>query len=149
MKTLIFILCFMSSCNANNTQEKRFKLDFWDYNSSMAYSLHYHFDNEGMFVVRMGGLKNESVDTLIRKNLSDNELNIIYNALCDIPIDSLKSEYINPLTEDGDQKRIELSINNKVKDIRISNVYQEDISLLINVVNEFLDDKLKIEYRER
>jgi len=139
----------MSSCNTNNTQEKRFKIDFWDYNFSMAYSLHYHFDNEGMFVVRMGGLKNESPDTLIRRKLSDNELNVIYNALCDMPIDNLESEYISPLTEDGDQKRIELSINDKVKDIRISNVYQEDISLLINVVNKFLDEKLKIEYQKR
>jgi len=37
MKTLIFILYFMSACYTNNTQEKKFKFDLWDYNSSMAY----------------------------------------------------------------------------------------------------------------
>jgi hypothetical protein len=139
----------MSSCNTNSSHKNMFKLDLWDYNSSMAYSLHYHFDNEGMFITKLGGLINEMPDTLIRRELSDNERDIIYNALFDLPIDSLKNEYIDPLTEDGDQKRIELSISNKVKDIRISNVYQEDISILINVINEFLDDQLKIDYRQK
>lgn len=139
----------MYACNTNNTQENKFDFDLWDYNSSMAYSLHYHFDNNVVFVVKMGGLKNETPDTLISRRLSDNELNIVYKALCEFPIDSLDSENINPLTEDGDQKRIKLAINGKVKDILVSNVYQEDISILINVINDFLEDKLKIEYRNK
>jgi hypothetical protein len=144
----MYIIFLMSSCNTNNdVQENKFKIDLWDYKSSMAYTLYYHLDNKEIFVVRIGGLENETSDTLYREHLNDTEKNIIYNALCNIPIDSLENEYINPLTEDGDQKKIELLVNDKTKSVLVSNVYQKDISSLINLLNEFLDDKLKIEYR--
>jgi hypothetical protein len=110
--------------------------------------MHYHFDNKYLTVVKIGILVNESNDTLIIRKLNKDEIFSIKSFLHSFSKIDLKNKYVNNLIEDGDQKRIDISINNDKKSIIVRNFYHKDIDNLIKLLNQLLDEKLKIKYNK-
>ena len=144
----MFFLPLIMGCNFNTIQKIKFHIDLYDCNSSMSYTMHYHFDNKYLTVVKIGILVNESNDTLIIRKLNKDEIFSIKSFLHSFSKIDLKNKYVNNLIEDGDQKRIDISINNDKKSIIVRNFYHKDIDNLIKLLNQLLDEKLKIKYNK-
>ncbi|MEI6888040.1 MAG: hypothetical protein ACOYM0_09515 [Bacteroidales bacterium] len=151
-KTKIFFLSLfimsVSGCNFNSNKSVSFKIDLWDYHYSLAYSIQYHFDNKEMFIVKIGNLAKEQPDTILFKKVNASENDKIIFFLNSFPFESLKDEYRNQIIEDGDQKKVNICFKDKCKSIIISNIYQENIGELINMLNQSLKDDYKIKYRK-
>jgi hypothetical protein len=146
---LFLLISFpMVYCGPPEKKETKFDIDIWNYNSSLSFTVQYHFDNEKMFVKRIGGLVHEDSDTLKTRQLTISEKELISCFLDSFPIESIKNKYEKPFFEDGDQKKIDLTINDKSKTIFISNVYQQNIAELFITLNQFLDNDLKIRYKK-
>jgi hypothetical protein len=118
-------------------------------NSSLAYSVTYHFDNDGICIYRTGGLIGENEFILLKRGFYQEEGEKILSIVRQLSAKSLAGEYTNPLTEDGNQLKIEFVIDGMNKAIIIRNVYQEDVSILINSINQCLPNELRIVYLRR
>ena len=134
-------------CNTKPTMsQEKFSIDIWDYRASLSVTLHYHIDNDSVIVEKEGGVQDDETQRLISKRLNNAETQRIIEGLSSLPITKLEDKYIDPLTEDGDQKTIELIFGEVKKEIEISNVYVEDLAILITLVNDLLDPESRITY---
>ncbi len=150
---LFFALVFISITCDKLLVEKapinnycKFSLHIWNYNNSSAYTTYYKIDSDSINVTIENGIQGESDKIILRRRMKDTEKKSLYNFLLSFPIDRLDTIYKNPLVEDGDQKRIEISICGKRKTIDIENFYQKDLARLFNNINEFFEKDIQINY---
>ena len=149
MRNAFILIFIMHSCSQSSTDvTRKFSIDIWNYDYSMAYTTHYKIKNDSIIVTGISGVQNEENKTLLSRAISKNEKKNLYDFLSSFPLDSLATEYKNPLVEDGDQKRIEIVFNDKKKTINIENFYQKDLGNLFNVVNQVLEKDMQIKYRK-
>jgi hypothetical protein len=110
----------------------------------MSYSIQYHFDNENLIIKKIKTLENENSSIIKNRRLNNKEQISIQYFLKTFPLNSFKDKYENYLIEDGEQKKIEIKINDTKKIIYISNFYQKDISNLINLLNQYIDKNFQM-----
>ena len=147
MKSIFAIAFIISTCaQVRNNKQEKFSVSIWDYNNSMAYTTFYKINNDSIIVSSIGGLENETNKVLLSRTIKDGEKSRLYNFLSTFPLDTIATEYKNPLVQDGDQKRVEIVFTNKKKTIDIENVYQRDMDRLFTVINDMLEKNLKIRY---
>jgi hypothetical protein len=120
-----------------------FEIIVYDSDYSMAYSLQYVLTEYGLRIIFKGGLKDEKDSILFKTNL---EQTLTLEKLSNINLDSLHDNYRNPCVEDGLQLTVELRKDGKNKAIHLSNYYQEDIGLAIELINSLTPSKYKIWY---
>jgi hypothetical protein len=146
MKALL-IIGFMLITNLDLPKKvSNFTIDIFDYNYSMAYTLHYHITNDSVSVIKLNGLNAEHSVCLLQKKLDPVNRSQLLNLLSSSSFKSLKNEYKNPLVNDGDQKTVVIQLNGQKKIIEIENIYNEEIARLIYKVNRVLKDEFKIKY---
>ncbi len=151
LNNLIIIFCIIfipitlvNGCLFSIKQKIKFNIDIWEYNSSMSYSIQYHFDNENLIIKKIKTLENENSSIIKNRRLNNKEQISIQYFLKTFPLNSFKDKYENYLIEDGEQKKIEIKINDTKKIIYISNFYQKDISNLINLLNQYIDKNFQM-----
>ncbi len=149
MKNAFILILIMHSCSQSTTDTNRpFSINIWNYDYSLAYTIHYKINNDSLIINSISGVQNESGRTLLSKRLSINERSNMCRFLSSFPLNSLKNNYKDSLVEDGDQKKVEIAFNSKIKTIELSNFYQKDIGSLFNVVNHLLEKDMQIEYKK-
>jgi hypothetical protein len=136
----------MAAMPIDSNSNKQDYIDIWDFEYSMSLSLYYHIDQDSIIVKRISGLENESDSILSKRKMTLKEKKVFSNFLSSFQVDSLKTEYINPLIDDGDKKKIRIRVNEKIKEIDISNVSDNRLVHFFSFVNQFFDSRLKIRY---
>jgi hypothetical protein len=122
---------------------KPFELTVYDADYSMAYALQYILTDKDLKIIFKGELEGEKDSTLFKTTLQPSET---LSKLSNINIDSLQEYYSNPCIMDGSQVTVKLNKDNKTKTIHLSNYYQADIGLAIELINSLTPKKYKIWY---
>jgi hypothetical protein len=110
--------------------------------------MHYKIDDDSLRVIAIDNIQGGRSRNLINRKMAENEKQSIAEFLSNFPFESLDSLYINPLVNDGDQKKIIILFENKRKVIDVENVYQKDIDSLIVTVNKLLSYDARIMYNK-
>lgn len=149
MKSIFSIIFVLSTCiHSPSSKKHKFSIDIWDYNYSMSYTMHYKIDDDSLRVIAIDNIQGGRSRNLINRKMAENEKQSIAEFLSNFPFESLDSLYINPLVNDGDQKKIIILFENKRKVIDVENVYQKDIDSLIVTVNKLLSYDARIMYNK-
>ncbi len=155
MKRLFFILMasILISCGtgvnvkspSNNTalKLKPFKLIVYNANYSMAYAVQYVLTNKSLEIIFKGQLEKERDSVLFKTSLQANET---LEKLSNINIGSLQEYYSNPCIRDGSQITVKLKKGFKSKMVHLSNYYQPDIGLAIELINGLVPKEYQIWY---
>lgn len=154
--TLFFMLSFASYGQAMKVQKKNvaaaksdslqpslFKIIVCKEDFSMAYGLQYILTDKSLEIIFKAGLKDEKDTSLFNMNLKPQ---VALSELARVNIDSLKSQYSNPCVMDGSQILFYLAKNGKSKTVYLSNYYQADVGLAIQLINQLVPEKYKIWY---
>lgn len=112
----------------------------------MASTIYYYIDNKSLTVESISGIENEKDSVLLKRSITAKEEKLLTNFLSSFKVNNLKSSYVDTLVEDGDRKKIKLIINENSKEIEISNMYNEQLADLFNVINQLVDKSLWITY---
>ena len=131
------------SGDTKNLNLKPFELTVHDEDYSMAYALQYVLTDKDLKIIFKGELEGEKDSTLFKTTLQPSE---ILSKLSIINIDSLHEHYSNPCIKDGSQVTVKLNKDNKTKTVHLSNYYQADIGLAIELINSLTPKKYKIWY---
>ncbi len=115
----------------------------YDADYSMAYVFQYILTDKNLEIIFKGELEGEKDSTLFKIDLQPNET---LNKLSNINLDGLQKRYSNPCMMDGSQVTVKLSKDNKTKTVHLSNYYQADIGLAIELINSLTPKKYKIWY---
>ncbi len=142
----LFIMLNLNCQTKQQMTEEKFIIEVWDFNPSMSVTFHYHVSNDGLRIERVSGLQGEGSHIIVENKITDAEIKKIAEALSSLSINSLKDEYVDPLTEDGNQKTIELTFGEKRKKIRVYNVFVKDLATIIGLVNSVLESEYFIKY---
>ena len=77
--------------------------------------------------------------------LKSDEARALHSLMEQLPLESLKSEYVLPGVEDGDRLDFELQLGTRpAKRVRLSNQWQADLARLCRRINESIPGKLAI-----
>ena len=147
MKTVFAFIFILGTCvQRTNTQGQKFSIDIWDYNYSMAYTVHYKINEDSVIAISLSGIQNENDKFILNRGITQIEKKKLYDFLSYFPIESLASEYKNQLVSDGDIKKIEIVFKGKRKSIDVENFYQKDIDRLFNEINQVFEKDVIIKY---
>jgi hypothetical protein len=91
----------------------------------------------------VGMRKGENIDTVYKADL---EGNATLKKLSNINVDNLQDGYLNRCIMDGSQVTVKLHKDGKSRTVHLSNYYQSDIGLLIELVNTLTPKEYKIWY---
>lgn len=133
--------------SAKTNCDIKFSVKIWNYNYSMAYTTFYTLSNDGIEVKYIDGVKGGKDSVLLKRSLNKNECKIVADFFSSHNISGLKSNYSNNLVDDGDQKKVLIEVDGKIKKIRLSNAYQKDLGELFDAVNKIVDKKIRIRYK--
>jgi len=154
---LINILIFMNlvSCSQNQPQNnainkeneviKPFEITVINNNLGMTYDLRYVLTEKEIKIIFNEDVEVEKDSVIFSDVIQSDE---ILKHLSYLNIDSFKEYYENPCIEDGSQLKVKLRKDNKTKDIYLSNYYQIDIGLAIELINKSIPEKYKIWYEK-
>ncbi|MCW3110354.1 MAG: hypothetical protein JWQ09_4860 [Segetibacter sp.] len=154
LTVLTFVSCGQTNKKSGDTNSsvdtknvdlnlKPFELIVYDADYSMAYTLQYILTDKDLKIIFKGELQGEKDSTLFKTTLQPNEA---LNKLSNINIDSLKESYSNPCIMDGSQVTVKLNKDHKSKTVHLSNYYQTDIGLAIELINSLTPKEYKIWY---
>ena len=152
MKILLALILFFSceaSSQISNSNYKKYSIEIFDYDYSLAYTSHYHIFDDSLTIKSIGEIEGEKDSCLLAKKISKTESEKMYKFLCSLDIMKLKSKYENPFIEDGDRKMIRICFENKIKTIEINNIYQKEMANLFNIINQIVYSKFQIKYRSK
>jgi len=137
-----------SSERTKNTEFglKPFEITIYSVDYSMAYTVQYVLTNKNFKIILRGELEGERDSILFRTALQANKT---LKRLSHINIDNLHEYYSNPCIRDGSQIMIKLKKGFKNKTIHLSNYYQPDIGLAIELINSLTPKKYKIWYDKK
>lgn len=149
MKTflLISLLVNLFVISISGDCDKKFSIKVWDYNYSMAYTTLYSLTNNTIVVKYINGLKNGKDSFLLKRGLSEDDCKIISDFFSSHDISRLNSSYSNNMVDDGDQKKVMIEVDGKVKKIEISNFYQKDLGELFDAINKLVGKTIRIKYK--
>lgn len=147
MKSFFISILIVNTFFLNQLSKKCiFSIDIWDYNYSMAGTIHYKLNSDSLIVTTISGLDGENNKVLIKRKMNRSEKKLIQEFLSTFPLESLSSEYKNELIQDGDQKRVEIFFNDKRKIIDIENYYHNDMANLFRTINNIVGSNFSIKY---
>jgi hypothetical protein len=106
----------------------------------------YDVDTDRVEVRAVGHLVNEVPELLFDRKLTDDERYLIGDFLNSFPLDELKSTYIDPYVQDGDQKLFIISLGAFEKRVKVSNYYQKDLASIVNLINRLVPSELSVAY---
>jgi hypothetical protein len=149
MKILLALIVLLSYGATAQTNPKRYSIEIFDQEYSMAYTIQYHVFDDSLTITGISGIVGEKDSCLMQKKIDKSQSEAIYNFLSSLNLKKLKSKYENPLIDDGDRKIVTICFKSINKTVEINNFYQEDMANLFKVVNQVIGPKLKIEYRDR
>ena len=137
------VLIFTISCNDKPIQP--FKLSVADYNYSLAYSVLYDLTNEKLTITFRDELENKNDSILYStSDLPKKQL----KKISEINIDNLKTDYRNDCIDDGDIKSFSFKKDTTAKTIHLSNYYHPELSPAIELINEIVPKKYKMNYNK-
>ncbi len=153
----ILILAILLSCaekpkEAKLDSVKPFSFSICDYDYSMAYAIRYILTENELMIVLLDEVEQDSLEATQKSE----KTNILFDSLLlpsetlrklsEININKLEKRYNNPCIMDGTQIMVNLTKDGKTKDVQLSNYYQPDIGLAIELVNSLTPKKYKIYY---
>jgi hypothetical protein len=122
-----------------------FTLTLADSDYSLAYARHYIVTEKDLTVVFKGEVEGERDSILYYTPLPLSES---LRALSPVELDSLQEYYRNPCIDDGSQLAIHFQKGTKAKQVHLSNYYQKDIGIAIDLINTVLPEKYRIWYQK-
>jgi hypothetical protein len=158
---LLLFICFScgqivsGSVNNNNKNDTAgnklvpFELTVEDADYSMSQTFIYKISANKIEIFSrsdiniVGMRKGENLDTVYKADL---EGNATLKKLSNINLDNLKDGYFNHCIMDGSQVTVTLNKDGKSKTVHLSNYYQSDIGLVIELINTLTPKKYKIWY---
>ena len=126
-----------------------FELTVEDADYSMSQTFIYKISNNKIEIFSrsdvniVGMRKGQNIDTVFESNL---KCNATLKKLSNINLDNLQDTYFNHCIMDGSQVTVKLYKGDKSKKVYLSNYYQSEIGLLIELVNNLTPKKYKIWY---
>ena len=148
---IILVVLLLCACNQQRSPHcaTKYTVNIWNINASMAYTIFYHINDDSVLIEFLNGVENGHDSILLKRSLIETERAALCNYLSSFDIDTLNTDYLNPLVEDGDQKKVTLQVGSKKRTVNISNFYQKDMGGLFEVVNNVINDnRYKIKYRK-
>ena len=140
---LIFALLTILTIACDNKPIEPFELSIADYNYSLAYSILYKLSNENLTILFRGELENEKDSILYSTNdLPKRKI----RKLANIKIDSLSIFYSNNCVRDGDVKSFYFKKGGVSKKVQLNNYYHKDLSPTIEIINEIVPEKYRMNY---
>ena len=122
---------------------KPFKLTIANADYSMALMYHFILTEHRFEIIFKGGVEGEKDSTVFKLDVIPDS---ILKKLTTIDISHLEEKYVNPCISDGSQLKVTWDTKDYSKTIRLSNYYQPDIALLIEMVNSLAPEKYRIWY---
>jgi len=147
MKKVIFLVTAiaLNSCNQGKPLEP-FSLVVYDYDYAMAFSKKYVLTESDLSIVFRGELEGEKDSTIFSFKLEPSKE---LREISSINFLNLNEEYKNNCIDDGSQISFQYSKNSSIKNIHLSNYYQNDIGQTIEFINNNVPKKLKIYYNKK
>jgi len=136
--------------NKNDTAEYKlvpFELTVEDADYSMSQTFIYKISENKIEIFSrsdinlVGMRKGGNMDTVYKADL---EGNATLKKLSNINLDNLQDGYSNHCIMDGSQLTVKLNKDGKSKTVHLSNYYQTDIGLVIELINTLTPKKYKI-----
>lgn len=146
---ILFLGCEVAAAQSNQCNQKKYSIEIFDYNFSMAYTTGYNIVDDSLIIIGLNGIEGRKDTCLVAKKISEDQSQKVYNFLCSLDIMKLKDKYENPLIDDGDQKMVKICFKNKIKTVEINNIYQKDMANLFDVINQFIGEEYKIRYKTK
>ncbi|TAH24789.1 MAG: hypothetical protein EAZ07_08725 [Cytophagales bacterium] len=143
-----------STISSDNSEIKLipFELTVEEADYSMSHTLIYVLTEKDLKIISrsdfniVGMQKGENMDTVIEMELKPNA---VLQKLSNINLDSLEDGYFNHCIMDGSQITVQQTKGNKSKRIHLSNFYQADIGLLVELINSLTPKEYKIWYDKK
>ena len=129
-----------------DSTKSRFHITLYDSDYAQSMSRVYEVDTDRVQVRAVGHLVNEVPELLFDRKLTDDERYLIGDFLNSFPLDELKSTYIDPYVQDGDQKLFIISLGAFEKRVKVSNYYQKDLASVVNQINRLVPSELSVAY---
>lgn len=129
-----------------------FELTVEDADHSISHTLIYELTEKNLIIISrsdfniVGMRKGENTDTVFKTDLKPNAA---LQKLSNINLDSLQESYFNHCIIDGSQITVRLKKAKKSKEIHLSNYYQSDIGLIIELINSLTPKDHKIWYDKK
>lgn len=145
---VVVVMCFLCACNSRPIEDCNtpYTIDIWDSNSTTGYSVFFQINTDSLIV---SSFIDGSKQMLVGKALNQTDKNKFCSYLSSFNIDTLKDRYIHPSVDDGTQEVVILTLGNKKKRTEVSNIYQQNICGLFDMINTATaDDKYKINYKK-
>lgn len=147
MKDILLSILFFANIQCQTEPVVlNYSISIWNYDYSMAHTMYYHIDNRSLVVKSISGIENEKDSIFLKRKISKEEEKILTDFLSSFKINNLKNSYVNPLVDDGDRKKINLTINSESKQVEVANMYDEQLAQLFIVINQIVDEHLRIQY---
>lgn len=160
LKTFIILLLFVNCSNKKSeteiiesesslSTEKKTKLPFEltinEFNESQNYFIRYILTKDKLSLTKGSEMRRKN-DTIIYANTNFQKDRI--EPFLKIEIDSLTGYYANVCISGGDIKSFTIKNNDKSKTIRLDNYYHKDLSPAIELINEIVPEKYKLNYNK-
>lgn len=123
-----------------------FEMTITNSNYSNAYRLAYILSQNELKIIFQRELDGEKDTVIFRKHLRPSQSLLKLTA---IRLDSLKSYYANPCVRDGSQIIVMMKKDNRQKQVQLSNFYQPDIGIAIELINKLVPKKQLIWYDKK
>ena len=149
LPVLLIVTLFLNGWSFYNKVQVQARLDIWDYDYSLAKSVHYHITNDSLVIIEVDAISADEENVVVRRKLETDEKQILPNVLSGFPFAEMLCEYKNPLVQDGDQKRFEITYDGKNKVIDVANVYNAQIAELVKVANVLVPKSYQIHYKSK
>ena len=140
------VLCGVSFADNNTAERYPYKVKITSNSLYSGKVLEYYLTSDKMIV--FGKLKRlDSPKELFSRELTEDERKKITDFLATFPLDKLQNEYFpkDNTILDGYAFGFSFKLDkNNVKEIRLANTYQKELHQLVEEINSFLPEKLKI-----
>lgn len=123
-----------------------FEMRITNSNYSNAFSVAYLINQNELKIIFQGGLEGEKDSVIFQKHLQPSRS---LQKLSAIKLDSLKRYYANPCVRDGSQIFVQIKKDSMEKQVQLSNFYQQDIGLAIEMINKLVPKKYIIWYDKK
>jgi len=132
--------------NGTKLAIKPFEIKVYDSDYSMAYSKIFKLTEKELCIVFHGDLVGEKDSVIFKKELSTSDTLL---QLSNIDIRNLKEHYENPCIEDGSQIYVSVKMDSVIKNVQLSNYYEENIGKAIELVNSLTPKEHTIWYDKK
>ncbi len=151
LTTSIVLLLVLLSCSNNKTEAqaknetniKPFTASILNSFYAEAYSVKTVLTEKELKIILKSDLVGAK-DTIVFSRLLQPSDTL--RLISEININELKDHYENPCIDDGSQITVVIKKGNKIKNVHLSNYYEENIGKIIYLANSLVPEKYKIRY---